>query len=108
MKLKQLFMMIVFLNLLDVVTTITFLELDIASEGNPIVKFLLDSMGYFGMALTKVAFLAFLGYWLIKAKESDITRFVITGMWLMVILYIGIVAFNSIVIYSYFSGIFLI
>ena len=108
MKLKYLFILIVLLNILDVATTITILELGIAEEVNPIVKYLLDTMGYFGMALSKVAFLGFLGYWLVKAADSDITRFVVAGMYFLIVFYVGIVSFNGIVIYSYFSGIFLI
>ena len=59
--LKLLFFIVVILNILDVGTTITFLEYDISEEGNPLMVWVLEKFGYLGMFFSKAFFISWLG-----------------------------------------------
>jgi hypothetical protein len=86
---------LVILNILDVLSTIYFLEFDIFSEGNPLAAYLMSKLGYIGLIIPKIGMLGFFAYLLIKHKEelskSKVTKF---GMYLMLLVYIVVVTIN--------------
>ena len=95
------------LNILDILTTVTFLELNLATEGNPFMAFVLDSFGYYGLVGSKFIFLGFLALVLSNKEEreqiinSKVTKY---GLRFLVLAYIFVVILNFSVIVPYFIG----
>lgn len=90
---KTKFILLVILNILDIFSTVYFLEFNIFSEGNPLMAYLLDKFGYIGMLLPKIGFLSILGYSLAShdVKKSKIVNY---SLWLLVIMYVFVVTWN--------------
>ena len=103
MKYKWAFILLLILNILDVITTVTFLELNIASEGNPLVAKLLEESGYLGAFSIKAIFLGYLAWLLYKLPENHAKWIPVTMLSLANILYIGVVIINSMVIMQHFE-----
>ena len=107
MEHKREFIFLFILNVLDIITTITFLELNLASEGNPLMLYVLDSFGYFGLIASKVIFLGFLGFLLTKESDrekirnSKVAKY---GLRFLVLVYTFVIIINLSVIVPYFLG----
>ena len=103
---KKAFILLVILNILDVLSTIYFLEFNIFSEGNPIALFFMEKLGYAGLILPKVGMLGLFAYLLSKHSDelikSKITKY---GMNLMVVLYIAVVTINIGGIIGFYAGV---
>ena len=104
MQYKNDFIFLVILNILDMLTTITFIGYGIATEGNPLMLLLFNNWGFMGMLMPKVVFLLFFAYVLTKyakeLKKSTITKY---GMRFLNVFYVGVVALNLSIIIPYFT-----
>ncbi len=58
-------------NIMDVISTITFLELELGTEGNPTMDFILQKFGYAGFALIKMSAVAMIAWNLYRAYVLD-------------------------------------
>ena len=105
MEHKRDYIFLFILNILDILTTITFLEYSIASEGNPLMAYILNKFGYTGLVGSKFIFLGFLGLLLAKDKyreeirESKSVKFC---MRFLILAYIFVVVLNLSVVIPYF------
>ena len=105
MPFKTDYIILFILNIFDILTTITFLELNLATEGNPLMLYILDTTGYFGLLASKIIFLGFLGFVLSKEssreeiRNSKIAKY---GIRFLVLAYIFVVILNFSIIVPYF------
>ena len=90
---KREFILLCIFNILDVLTTIYFLEFTTLLEANPLGILLLQHFGYIGIIIPKLIFLGMLGYALMgeDTKHSKVAKY---GMRIAVLAYLGVVIYN--------------
>lgn len=97
------FILLTIFNILDILTTIYFLEFTPLMEGNPLGIFLIEKFGYLGIVVPKLILLIMLGYYLLgeDVKNSRIAKYEIR---LIVLLYFGVVLYNIAGIALFYIG----
>lgn len=93
---KPQFIILAILQVLDIISTIYFLEYTFLVEGNPLALILLSNFGYIGLIIPKIMILGLFYYLFTKHKEECKHWFIKYGTWFMITFYVFVVTWNVI------------